>query len=240
MKNVLIVLMIVFSIKLNAQDNIKLKSGDTIECKIDSIDDNSIYFTIDSDYYLIDFVDVKSYNYTESEIKYKEPIESEIKYKEQPINNEIKNGDSYTASDGHTYYIGDTITMNVGSKDNGDFNYLQMGGLSNTVSILNGDYNNIGSSLGRNFSGLNVIIKKIKTSKLKGGVSTYFVVGGGNITNYNLFIEQAIQTGEIKIKGFTSDGALAELKKFKDKLDLELITRSEYDIKKAELIKYIK
>jgi hypothetical protein len=38
----------------------------------------------------------------------------------------------------------------------------------------------------------------------------------------------------------TSDDALAELKKAKDKLDLGLITQEDYDKLKAELSKYIK
>ena len=38
----------------------------------------------------------------------------------------------------------------------------------------------------------------------------------------------------------TSDEAIAELKKYKDKLYLELITQDEYNAKKAELAKYIK
>lgn len=38
----------------------------------------------------------------------------------------------------------------------------------------------------------------------------------------------------------TSDEALAELKKTKDKLDLGIITQEQYDTKKSELLKYIK
>ena len=38
----------------------------------------------------------------------------------------------------------------------------------------------------------------------------------------------------------SSDEALKELKKAKDKLDLGLITSQEYELKKQELIKYIK
>lgn len=43
-----------------------------------------------------------------------------------------------------------------------------------------------------------------------------------------------------RVDGFTSDEALSELKRFKEKLDLQLITQDEYDKKKAELMKYIK
>jgi uridylate kinase len=38
--------------------------------------------------------------------------------------------------------------------------------------------------IGSAYSGLNVIIKKIKQVTFKGAVKTGFIVGGGNITNY--------------------------------------------------------
>ena len=43
-----------------------------------------------------------------------------------------------------------------------------------------------------------------------------------------------------KSNTMTSDKALAELKRQKDKLDLEIISEAEYDSIKAVLIKYIK
>jgi hypothetical protein len=49
-----------------------------------------------------------------------------------------------------------------------------------------------------------------------------------------------MSTGEIKGTGLTSDDALAELKKAKDKLDLGLITQEQYDLKKSELTPFIK
>lgn len=148
--------------------------------------------------------------------------------------------DSYTASDNITYHIGDTIKLGTGSDNNGNFKYLQMGGLSNTLSAMNGDYQNVSSSVGRNYSGLNVIIKKIKEQKFKGGTKVLFVVGGGNITNYNLMIEEALKTGEIASNGMSSDEALSTLKKEKDKFDLGLITSDQYEAKKKELILFIK
>lgn len=44
----------------------------------------------------------------------------------------------------------------------------------------------------------------------------------------------------LRVDGFTSDEALVELKRFKEKLDLQLITQEEYDKKKVELMKYIR
>ena len=52
--------------------------------------------------------------------------------------------------------------------------------------------------------------------------------------------ENALQSGEIKGYGMSSDDALKELKKEKDKLDLGLITEEESNKRKEELMKYIK
>jgi hypothetical protein len=60
------------------------------------------------------------------------------------------------------------------------------------------------------------------------------------LLNYTIQFENALSTGEIKGTGMTSDEALAELKKAKDKLDLGLITAEDYEKKKAELTPFIK
>jgi hypothetical protein len=49
-----------------------------------------------------------------------------------------------------------------------------------------------------------------------------------------------LSTGEIRGFGMTSDEALAELKKAKDKLDLGLISQEDFDKRKAELTPFIK
>lgn len=45
---------------------------------------------------------------------------------------------------------------------------------------------------------------------------------------------------ELTTNSYTSDEAITELKRFKDKLDLGLITQEDYNKKKDELIKFIK
>ena len=56
--------------------------------------------------------------------------------------------------------------------------------------------------------------------------------------------EEALATHEIVTKTDPSDAAsaaaLEELKRWKEKLDLQIITQEEYDAKKAELMKVIK
>jgi hypothetical protein len=53
-------------------------------------------------------------------------------------------------------------------------------------------------------------------------------------------MEEAMASGEVKTKGMTSDEAMSQLKKGKDKLDLGIITQEEFDKMKEELVKYIK
>ena len=60
------------------------------------------------------------------------------------------------------------------------------------------------------------------------------------LSNYSIQLENAIETGEVKSFGMTSDEALSALKKAKDKLDLGFITQAEYDSIKVEYKKYIK
>lgn len=60
------------------------------------------------------------------------------------------------------------------------------------------------------------------------------------ISNYSIDLENAITAGEVVSTGMTSDQALSELKKAKDKLDLGLITQEEYDAIRAEMAKIIK
>lgn len=60
---------------------------------------------------------------------------------------------------------------------------------------------------------------------------------------YGLFIynfDSAIANGEIKSKLMSSDEALAQLKKAKDKLDLGLISQEDFEKLKADLVKFIK
>ena len=87
-----------------------------------------------------------------------------------------------------------------------------------------------------------MVIKKIwVVGNKRAGYSVSFRTKGIiGLSNYTIQFENALSTGEVKGFGMTSDDALAELKKAKDKLDLGLITQEKYDEIKAELVKYIK
>jgi len=148
--------------------------------------------------------------------------------------------DEYKASNGVIYHPGDTVKLGMGSAPDGSFRYLTFGGWYELASPPGNNSNN---NVGRGYANTNVIIKKIVTMKWKGTQITKFVVGGGNITNYNLQIEEAIQTCEIKdcIKNQAVQPAapsladeLAKLNKlYKD----SVITKEEYDSAKKKLLK---
>jgi len=138
---------------------------------------------------------------------------------------------SYVASDGGVYKIGDRIKIGVPSS-NKTFAFIWMG--DGVITAL--------QPLPVARSGEETEIKKIfvvgnKRTGYSVSMRTKGVIG---LMNYTIQFENALSTGEIKGFGKTSDEALTELKKSKDKLDLGLITQEEFDKLKAELSKYIK
>jgi hypothetical protein len=91
-------------------------------------------------------------------------------------------------------------------------------------------------------SGSETEIKRITVvgNKRMGYSVSFRTKGITGLSNYTVQFENALSTGEVKGFGLSSDDALAQLKKGKDKLDLGLITQEEYDKLKADLTKYIK
>jgi hypothetical protein len=138
---------------------------------------------------------------------------------------------SYIASDGAVYKIGDRIKIGVPSS-NKTFAYITEGdGLLLPITNLTASS-----------SGQETEIKKIwVVGNKRAGYSVSFRTKGiTGLSNYTIQFENALSTGEVKGYGKTSDEALTELKKAKDKLDLGLITQEEFDKAKVELSKYIK
>ena len=138
---------------------------------------------------------------------------------------------SYIGSDGGVYKVGDRIKIGLPSS-NKTFAFITEGdGILLPITNLTAAY-----------SGTETEIKKIFVvgNKRVGYSVTFRTKGITGISNYTIQFENALSTGEVKGFGMTSDDALAELKKAKDKLDLGLITQEDYDKLKAELSKYIK
>jgi len=102
-------------------------------------------------------------------------------------------GQGYKATNGITYNVGDTITLNSGSAVDGSFQYFQLGGLkAGMVADMNKGKEQF--NMGSLYSGLKIVIKKIKTFKALSQTKTYFVMEGG----YYLYIDDAIKAKEIK------------------------------------------
>ena len=137
----------------------------------------------------------------------------------------------YMAKDGSVYKVGDKITIGVPSS-NKTFAFLSSGdGLMTPLVPL---------SIG--VSGQKAEIMKFRISGTRRAGFTIWLKAKSayGIGNYNVDFENAILNGELKSFGMTSDEALSELKKSKDKLDLGLISKEDYEAKKAEFVKFIK
>jgi len=162
---------------------------------------------------------------------------------------------SYVASNGVTYTIGSTITF--GYPTNGKY-YLYFkdvtGGFINAMAEDEGASradrraNEEAAERVENRAGGVATIKKIQCLTIDGfnaktsGCKIYLVLNRGGLACTNF--EEAIATKEVVVKAnqedLDSEAALQELKKWKEKLDLQIITQEEYDAKKAELMKKIK
>lgn len=169
-----------------------------------------------------------------------------------------KGGDditAYVASDGITYRIGSTITY--GYPTNGKYYVYFKDVTGSWLNALAEDENASASDRAvsqeraervENRAGGVATIKRIQCvpvdpyNKMTCGCKIYLVLNRGGLACTNF--EEAIATKEIVVKAnledMASEAALQELKKWKEKLDLQLITQEEYDAKKAELMKMIK
>jgi hypothetical protein len=144
----------------------------------------------------------------------------------------------FKASNGVTYKVGDQIKLGRGSGANGAFVYVTIGGWG---MVASGKV----TPLPPSDAGLIVTIKKIRKYNYKHYKGVYFTVGGGNITNYNVDIENAIATGEIfdpkakkiaKEKGNAVPDKYDELMKIKKLFDQGVLTKEEYEAEKKKIL----
>ena len=169
-----------------------------------------------------------------------------------------KGGDditTYVASDGVTYKIGSTITY--GYPTNGKY-YLYFKNVTGSWlnALTEDEYtttaeHNANQEVAErveNRAGGVATIKKIQCvpvdpyNRLTCGCKIILVLNRGGLACTNF--EEAIATKEVVVKAnleeMASEAAIQELKKWKEKLDLQIITQEEYDAKKEELMKKIK
>jgi len=102
-------------------------------------------------------------------------------------------GQGYTASNGITYNVGDTITLNQGSALDGDFQFVQIGGIQ-AAAMYDETKGKDQFNVNALYSDTKLVIKRIKTYKVAGQVKYYFVMQLG----FYLYIDDAIKHGEIK------------------------------------------
>lgn len=134
--------------------------------------------------------------------------------------------DQYVTQSGEVFKVGDTIKLGTAFRNDYFDNVYQNAG----IQLF---------PLSTAASHGNVIIKKIRIEMKIVVVNTTKPEGlvyGLTISN----LETALKNGEVKSKIMSSDDALTELKKWKDKLDLGLINEEDFKRKKEELSQYIK
>tara|TARA_R100000951_G_C2615469_1_gene172609 strand:+ start:536 stop:1060 length:525 start_codon:yes stop_codon:yes gene_type:complete len=140
----------------------------------------------------------------------------------------FKNFTKYVDGNGTEYKIGDTLTIGRGS-NNGNYSHL-----FGTVLLQQ-------QPLSPSHIGRKVILMRIKvTGTKRTGFKLHVTTKISGGFTYFFWLNDAVSSGEIIGKGYTSDDALSELKRAKDKLDLGLITQEEFNSKRLKLAKYIK
>jgi hypothetical protein len=143
--------------------------------------------------------------------------------------------ESYTSKDGHTYRREEKVTFGVTSDGK---TYRYMWERMNAMHILGGVFTSpiSGKLVGKTGVIKNIIVRGNK----KTGHEVTVVVGIGATSRIEVRpFEMALESGEIVSQGKTKESAMKELKEAKDMLDLGLITKEQFETKKAELSKYI-
>lgn len=136
---------------------------------------------------------------------------------------------AYVASDNYTYKLEDTIRLGNPSSVE-IFNFINRTINENFLTL---------EKAGSEYSGISAVISEIKVKNSICYVKAISKNRLGTI-EFIIEIEKAIQQNEMIAKGMTSTKAMLELKKAKEKLDLELISQAEYDAIKVELARFLK
>jgi hypothetical protein len=145
----------------------------------------------------------------------------------------------FTAANGKTYHVGDTVKVGMGSMPDGGFKYIQITPPPFMPPRRNGN----DLSARRDFSLSTVIIKKIKkVAQISGTEKVVFTTKTGGINNYDIWIVEAVSACEVTpCAGSNSSatnhtGVADELLKLKKLLDAGGITQAEYNAQKKKLL----
>lgn len=147
--------------------------------------------------------------------------------------------DSIVCSNGWVIKVGQNINLGTGSMADKSFAYV--GTAPNLLST-------IPIPLGSSYAGLNLTVKRIVEKKFKGAKKIELVVGGGNIVNYRVQIEQAIEFGEIlppiefrkktepQVIIQNNSSVADELAKLKKLYDNGILSKEEFEAQKKKLL----
>lgn len=153
----------------------------------------------------------------------------------------VSDNKHYTASNGHTYSVGELIEIGMGSMPNGDFKWLQLGGWGAILSY-DSEKGSDQMNIPKGYAGTKVMLKEIKyvKNKKRDWEKVYFIVGGGNITNYLIDVEGAIQDCEMlpcaSSKQTNTSSLADELLKLKNLKDQGILTDEEFNTAKGKLL----
>ena len=140
---------------------------------------------------------------------------------------------TYVGKDGTVYNVGEKIKIGVPSS-NKTFAFITKGdGIMMAPEQLDASASNSETEI------KNIIIGGLKRTGFYAILRTKGTWGALPVS-YTVQIENALVSGEVKRAGLSSDEALVELKRYKDKLDLGLITQQQFDSAKLVLSKFIK
>ena len=145
---------------------------------------------------------------------------------------------SYTASNGKTYKIGDTVRVALGSMPEGNFKYVQV----SPPLFAPPTRNSNSLSARKDFANTYVIIRKIKKSaQLSGSEKVVFNVKVRGLVTYDIWIDEAIAVCEVtpcaaKSTTIATGSVADELLKLKKLLDAGAITTEEFNAQKKKLL----
>ena len=145
----------------------------------------------------------------------------------------VNESEMYTTPTGTIFKIGDKLELGKPQGDIDAYTYVKEMDKETRMDLSSSGYKSLkGKKEGWVYEITDVVMindREWAEMKAKSVNATVFVD-----------IDNALQHGELIGFVYTSDAALQELKKWKDKLDFGLITKEIYEIKKTELSKYIK
>lgn len=155
----------------------------------------------------------------------------------------------YTATNGITYHINDTVRLGKGANSNGSFAYIEDRGALGFINVPNPQGRSNGRSLPKEFARGAVIIKSIRKIKANNQDKYIFAVSGAGPFRLSLSIDDAIWACEVtpcKDNAVVGNSAIApatpvasvadEIKKLKELLDSGAITKEEFEKRKKKLL----